>query len=104
MGVIYFYDYRIPKCINKSISYLSLAADAGHVGAQFLLGKIFLGNEYISCNWNLSLKYLSMAAKQSFSDAQTYLGMIFYYGISKIERNIPKSIEYFMQSSKKKKQ
>ena len=91
---IYHIDSNDTQNRDKSIHYLTLAANQNNSYAQFLLGDIYYEGEYITRDINKSIHYLTLAANQNNSYAQFLLGFIYYEG-EYIARDIIKSIHYF---------
>ena len=93
-SVIYYEGKHVTQGINKSIHYLSLAANQNDPGAQFNLGLIYYEGEYITRDIDKAIRYLSLAANQNDPKAQLNLGVI-YYESKYVTCDIIRAIHYF---------
>ena len=76
-SVIYYEGKHVTQGINKSIHYLSLAANQNDPGAQFNLGLIYYEGEYITRDIIRAIHYFSLAANQNHPQSQFCLGLIY---------------------------
>ena len=93
LGIIYIEKVFGILEINKSIYYLTLAANQNHPDAQNILGIIYCSGKYITRDINKSIHYFTLSANQNHSNSQYHLGAIYYYG-DYITRDIDKAIYY----------
>ena len=77
---IYYNGNGFKKNISKSVHYLTLAADNNERKASFLLGMIYLNNEYEKGKENLGFIYLLKSAKAGYVKAQYNVGVAYYNG------------------------
>ena len=75
---IYYSRKYIKQDINKSIHYLTLAANQNNAVVQYNLGCIYYSGKYIARDINKSIHYLTLAAIQNNVKAQYNLGYIYY--------------------------
>ncbi|KAK8885296.1 hypothetical protein M9Y10_040742 [Tritrichomonas musculus] len=95
---IYHIDSNDTKNRDKSIHYLTLAANQNHSDAQFLLGDIYYFGEYNTRDINKSIHYFTLAANQDHRDSQFLLGCIYYEGLY-IDYDIQQTIHSFKEVS-----
>jgi TPR repeat protein len=75
LGQMYFAGSgQLEKNIVRGLLNLETAADRGHTGAAFRLGKIYADGELTPQNPGASLKYYRLAAHAGVSEAQHNLG------------------------------
>ena len=92
LGRIYYENIHVPRDINKSIFYLTLAAENENNNISkihFYLGVVYYCNQYIPKDIKKAIHY-----------SRFNLAKIFYFGID-VDRNISKSIELLENVSDK---
>lgn len=58
--MIYYFGKYIEQDINKSIYYLTLAANQNFFDAQLKLGTIYYEGKYVKQDINISIQYLAL--------------------------------------------
>ncbi|KAK8834233.1 hypothetical protein M9Y10_032344, partial [Tritrichomonas musculus] len=91
LGYIYYEGKIVPKDINKSLYYLSLAAGQKDACAQYDLASIYFKGKDVQRDINKSIYYFTLAANQNDRSAQLVLGK-FYLDGKYVTKNIKKGI------------
>lgn len=109
LGIIYFYGIHSGEHItdilmnrpqkscyeilyldkSKGVKYLLEASQLDHIGATFLIGKLYEEGDYFDVNHDSALYYIRKAASQKLPEACAYLGCCYlqgYYGVKKDEK------------------
>lgn len=68
--------YHLPKNVPQAVEYFSVAADGGHVHAQFELGSMYLDGDGAAEDNAKGRHYLNLAATQGHELAQFRLSML----------------------------
>lgn len=86
----------------EAFQYLKVASDAGHAGASYLIGNMwlrgFLGNKSAEDYKNAYL-YLTKAVKEGSISALNSLGTMYLKGLPPLEKSVEKAIDYFQKAS-----
>lgn len=72
--MVYIEERYYQRNINKSVHYLTLAAEQNQKNAQFILGNIYIEGKYVVRDVDKGIHYLTLAATQNQIDAQFVLG------------------------------
>jgi len=74
--------YDFSKCRELAGKWFKLAADNGHVFAQFDYAQLLMSQEFDEHDPELAITYLKMAANTGHTKSQTTLGFIYLKGIA----------------------
>jgi TPR repeat protein len=77
----------------EAARWYRLAADHGHIDAQFKLGRLFSENTSIR-NFTEALKYMKLAADKMHPYAMYDLGEMYYHG-NGVGKNVNEALKYF---------
>lgn len=80
--------------LSQKISWLTTAAEQGHVKAQYQLGHIYT-TEYGRMLVALAIKWHMMAAEQGYVESQYELGEIYRIGGSGVDEDIEKARKWY---------
>lgn len=78
IGMVYIKERYYQRNINKSVHYLTLAAEQNQKNAQFILGNIYIEGKYVVRDVDKGIHYLTLAATQNQIDARYVLGSIYF--------------------------
>lgn len=70
------------------------AADRGHPGAQYYLGRMHMMAEGVAADYDKAAAYFGKAAAQGNSNAQYYLGVLYYRGAG-VSRDLEKAVKWY---------
>lgn len=70
------------------------AADAGHAGALYYLGRMRLMAEGGPADYKQAVMYLRKAAERGNANAQYYLGVLYYRGIA-VKRDYAEAVRWY---------
>jgi len=97
------YDLALAFLYNKNmgegLSYLTKAADQGHVDAQFHLARIYEGGMY---NYEEAVKWYVKAAEQGHIRAQTNLAQMYHKG-NGVTQNCKEAFKWFGRAANNEK-
>ena len=99
LGNIYLTGEFTALDINKSLYYLSQAANQDNPIALNNLAFFYLKGKYVSRDIKKAILYFTLSANQNFSPAQYNLGIIYLNG-KFVKKDAIKGIDFLMQSSK----
>jgi TPR repeat protein len=77
LGIVLFWDHA---AYNQGIKWIRLAAEQGHVGAQYFLGSALALGENIGKNLREAARWYRRAARQGHSEAQYNLALMYWAG------------------------
>ncbi|KAK8892400.1 hypothetical protein M9Y10_029626 [Tritrichomonas musculus] len=98
LGNIYNEGIYIPRNIQKTIHYFTLASNQNHREAQYALAFIYHEGTDIPRDIKKVIYYLSLAADQNHPEAQYYLGILYVEG-KEVQADYKKGIHYFTLAS-----
>jgi len=67
----------VRKNVNKALHYYQTAASAGHAGAQYGFGLMYLNGEGVARDRSYGMRWLGTAAQKRFAPAASRLGDIY---------------------------
>ncbi|MEM9471620.1 MAG: tetratricopeptide repeat protein [Pseudomonadota bacterium] len=67
----------VRKNVNKALHYYQTAASAGHAGAQFGFGLMYLNGEGVARDRSYGMRWLGTAAQKRYAPAAALLGDIY---------------------------
>ena len=67
----------VRKNVNKALHYYQTAASAGHAGAQYGFGLMYLNGEGVARDRSYGMRWLGTAAQKRFAPAASQLGDIY---------------------------
>lgn len=79
----------------EGAKWFRLAAEQGHVKAQFAFGCKQSIGDGVEKNTKEALQWLRSAAKQGIAGAQYWLGYMFFHGIFGVDKNRTEAIQWF---------
>ncbi len=79
-GDDYYYGRGVTRDYSEAVKWYRMAADLGHVRAQYNLGNHYYKGEGVSQDYSEAVKWYRRAAEQGNSFAQNNLGDCFYHG------------------------
>ena len=79
---------------SNGLRYLILAADNGHIEAQFELGKHYINAIILPLDISKGFQYITLSAKNGNTDAMVYLAIAYREG-STVKKNNEQSIYWF---------
>ena len=95
---MYFNDVHIQRNIEKSIYYLTLAANQNNSAAQLYLGTIYFTGLCVEKNIYKGIDYINQAAKNNEISACFSMGYFYHEG-KYIDRDIKKAIHFYKEAS-----
>lgn len=94
LGVKYFYgNDEIARDLQQAETYLKLSADAGHLEANLMIGKLFLGQH----KSQEATPYIRHAAEKGLAEAQYQLGLLLTFGDG-CNRNEPMAKQWLLKA------
>jgi len=98
IGMLFWLGQGVQQDTRESASWLTLAAEMHHAGAQTKLGFLYSeGQGVLQSNFE-ALKWWRMAANQGDSDAQYNLGVLYRDGRG-VETNPKESLKWFREAA-----
>lgn len=79
-GQMYENGWGRQKDLSKAVELYSLAAERGHMEAQFQLARLFFHGEGVSQNYEKALDLYKRAADQGHMESQYMVGWMYFYG------------------------
>ena len=64
----------------EAVKWYRMAAENGHVKAQYNLGVIYYKGQGIEQDYNEAIKWYRKAAEQGYTQSQTILGLMYSKG------------------------
>ena len=83
---------------KKAFPFLSDAADKGHAGAQFLVGKMYHSGYYVKKDLSKAIIWYQRSADQGYEFAQNNLGRIYMKGEG-TEKDLDKAFDYINKAA-----
>jgi hypothetical protein len=80
-----------------AVKYFQMAADQGHVGAQYNMGASYYIGQGVEKDFKMAVKYFQMAADQGNTVAQHNLGVCYLNGEG-VKKDPKIAAEYFQMS------
>ncbi len=74
----------VRKNVNKALHYYQTAASAGHAGAQYGFGLMYLNGEGVARDRSYGMRWLGTAAQKRYAPAAARLGDIYSKGGDKV--------------------
>ena len=74
----------VRKNVNKALHYYQTAASAGHAGAQYGFGLMYLNGEGVARDRSYGMRWLGTAAQKRYAPAAARLGDIYYESGDKV--------------------
>ena len=87
----------MPTDVEESVEWLRLAADRGHAGAQFDLGRCYYDGEGVAKDVERAAMWLKKAAEQGHMKAQKYLSLCYTKGEG-VEQDRGKAANWLIQA------
>jgi len=98
MGINYSLGNGVEQNIEKSIKYLTEAAESGHLKAQLKLASMYEKGNVIEKNITLAANMYELAAKQGHPIAQHNLGVM-YINANGVVKNYKEAYQWFKKSA-----
>ena len=98
IGMLFWLGQGVQQDSIESASWLKLAAELDHAGAQTKLAFLYSTGQGVRQSDFLALKWWRMAADQDDADAQYNLGVLFRDGIG-VEADAAESLRWFRQAA-----
>ena len=98
IGMLFWMGMGVEQDIYESASWLVLAAEMNHSGAQNKLGYLYSTGQGVKQNDFEAFKWWQMAANQGDADAQYNLGVMYRDGLG-VEPNPEQSLKWFREAA-----
>lgn len=82
----------------KSVPYLQRAADAGHSGAQVLLGLLYQTGKGVDKNYRIAMELFQKAEEANNPEAVEHIGILYEEGLG-VEPNMPTAFGYYKRAA-----
>ena len=96
-----FAGKAVARDVNKALSLLRQAAEAGYAPACTALGELYFYEEYELGEPRQALELFQKAAAQNDPGALYNLGECYYYGKCGVERDFNQAVKYYQQAQAK---
>jgi TPR repeat protein len=80
LGERFYNGYGVEKDGIEAFKYYKLAAEQGHIEAQYNMGEMYHWGQYVDTNYTEALKWYQLAAERGHIESQNNLGDLHYYG------------------------
>ncbi|MGA2030018.1 MAG: tetratricopeptide repeat protein [Verrucomicrobiota bacterium] len=98
-GESYCDGRSVPKDFVEAARWFRMAAEKGHVRAQFWLGSFYQAGQLgIMQNWTEAVKWYRKAAEQGNADTQHNLGFCYYNGEG-VQKNYTEAVNWFRKAA-----
>lgn len=92
--------YYLGRDYGEAARLFHEAADKGHSGAQYYLGKIYYnGGVGVKQNYTEALKFYRISADNGYTLAQCELGLIYYFGRIGVTKNYDEAVKLFSKAA-----
>jgi hypothetical protein len=98
IGMLFWLGQGVQQDTRESASWLTLAAEMNHPGAQTKLGFLYSKGQGVRQSNFEALKWWQMAANQGDPDAQYNLGVLYRDGLG-VEPNPEESMKWFREAA-----
>lgn len=98
IGMLFWLGQGVQQDTTESASWLKLAAELNHPGAQTKLGFLYSTGQGTKQSNFEALKWWQMAANQGDADAQYNLGVLYRDGLG-VEQNANESLQWFREAA-----
>ncbi|MFC1797337.1 SPOR domain-containing protein [Pseudomonadota bacterium] len=98
IGMLYWLGQGVQQDTTESASWLKLAAELNHPGAQTKLGFLYSTGQGVKQSNFEALKWWQMAANQSDADAQYNLGVLYRDGLG-VKQDANQSLQWFREAA-----
>jgi tetratricopeptide (TPR) repeat protein len=98
IGILFWMGLGVEQDIYESASWLVLAAEMNHSGAQNKLGYLYSTGQGVKQSDFEAFKWWQMAANQGDADAQYNLGVLYRDGLG-VEPNPDESLKWFREAA-----
>ena len=88
-----------PEQLRTALEWLTEAADAGHVRAQYELGRIYRDGRGVEKDALLAAAWLARAAEQDSSPATYALGVLLLTGGEGLAKDVPAAVSWLRRSA-----
>lgn len=98
LGLMYYYGDGAYTDINKSVKWLTRAAEQGYADAQYHLGVMY--NNYVKApnlDYNQAMYWYKKAAAQNHADAQNNIGILYQNGQG-VEQDLTIAKQWYTKS------
>jgi len=83
---------------KESVKWYTMAAEQGHVEAQFRLGICYRQGEGVDRDEKEGVKWLTKSAEQGNADAQFWLGNCYEYGAG-VDKDLKEAVKWYTQAA-----
>lgn len=80
IGFLYFDGKEVPRDLERSAEWLTMAAQGGHLEAQFILGQMYRTGAGVSKDMAVAVRWLTSAALHGHKGAMILLGNMYRNG------------------------
>jgi TPR repeat protein len=98
LGMLYYKGEGVIRNLDKSIEWLTKAANQEYALAQFNLGVMYHNGKGVERKLDKAMEWFTKGANQEYAPAQYTLGKIYYKGEG-VECSLDKAIEWFTKAA-----